>query len=114
MYVSQVGNWRRLWGATYTAFVLFFSLGVGTVLQIHENNVKRDQQIADLKAIAEDIDAATSPEAQANQAKVVQNLVVQIDCNQRDALQEVIDGLRENRVLSAPITVLTPECEEHP
>lgn len=111
-YRDQIGRWRRLWAVTFSILVVLVGLvGLG-VAEIHENNAKRDQQIADLRAISENVDAVASPEAQARQRENIAQILVQVDCNQRDALQDVVDGLQENGILNNPITVITPECKE--
>lgn len=108
LWRAQSRRWRNLWVLTFAVLVGFFALGVFTLAEIKENNNKRDQQIADLQDIAEDIDAATSPEAQEEQAVAVKNLVIQIDCNTRGAFQEAIDQI----VPSEGVTILQPECLE--
>lgn len=112
--VAQIQRWRRLWGVTFGLLVCFLALGSFTVAEIHENNTKRDHQIAGLEDIAADIDAATGPEAQARQALVIQQLVDAIDCSQRAAFQEALDVLVEQGILEQRIIVRPTDCQEQP
>jgi len=110
LHKDQAAKWRHLWVATFLAYFLTISLGALTISEIRENNSKRDQQIHDLEEIATDIDAATGPEAQANQAEVIEYLVQRIDCSQRQAFQDALDYLVEVDILESRITIVKPEC----
>lgn len=54
----------------------------------------------------------TSPERQAQNNERLSQIILQVDCNNRDAIEDVIRGLKEEGLLTGDITVITPECKE--
>lgn len=113
-HADQTRRWRRLWVLIFAILIGFLGLGAHTVVEIHENNTKRDRQIEDLNEITEDIDRATGPEAQDQQRAIIQQLVDAIDCSQRAAFQEALDALVAEGILNQRIIVRPTDCQEQP
>jgi competence protein ComGC len=59
------------------------------------------------RATLSELRRQTSPERQARQVEAVKGIVLEIDCNSRRALQDVIDGLVEQGILPADSITLT-------
>lgn len=93
------------------AFALIINAGFGIYDRREESNnekerVNRSERLVDkVDGVAGDLEdltevvaavrRATSPEAQARQAEVLQGAITEIDCNSRDALQVLGDALAE-------------------
>lgn len=103
LYHSQVNRWKYLWVATFIAFALSMSFNLVIMLTLWDTAEQTNQSLEILRK-------ATSPEAQAAQGEVIQSLVITIDCNNREAIQELIDQLP----VQEGVTVITPECKENP
>lgn len=54
----------------------------------------------------------TSPARQEKNDARLQGAILQIDCNNRDAIDVVIQSLKDEGLLSTDIAVITTECEE--
>lgn len=97
LYQVQVKRWK------VAAIVLFIGLTIQLVLNIWT--------VDSLIYTVDTLEDATGPEARQQQARVVNELVITVDCNNRDALQEFSDELVKQRIIGQ-ITVVTPECSD--
>lgn len=100
-YRYQVRRWKMVWAVTFLSLVLSMAGGSYGILRMIDLGKDTNRSV-------EILEKATGPESQEAQAQVVQNLVITIDCNNREAIQELIDQLPDTE----GITVITPECEE--
>ena len=110
MYQAQIRRWKLLWVATGVAFlsVLLFFVVILNVLW--DANDQRGGEIRDLKRALEILETATGPDAQQRQEQVIENLVITIDCNNREAIQELINQLDAQFNLAGEIQVVGPNC----
>lgn len=104
--------WRRITpeGAkkfAYCSAGLFILVSVYS-LQIQRQNTKSNRQV--LFAIKDQ----TSPEAQKRQAQAINAVLVQVDCNTREAIQ---DGIRQLVTLgiedAGAVRIVTAECTKN-
>jgi Na+-transporting NADH:ubiquinone oxidoreductase subunit NqrC len=109
-YEDQVKRWRRLWVVTYVALVAVLLSGIFTYFEIRENNAKRDQQIKDLAHVVEITESVTGPEAEEATQRLIESLVQQIDCNQRQSFQDALDYLVVKGILDEAIPIVGEDC----
>ena len=90
--------------------VLAIGLLVLTIIDV--NNGANVERVGNSNAEAlEILRKQTSPERQAQQAEAINEIILRVDCNSRDAISDALDELERNGVLQGPVTVLTAECE---
>ena len=93
---------RRQWQALgLLVTILTVSLVANAVLGVRMT--RATEQVGDVaedtQVIVEDIRRRTSPENQRAQQALINELLAKIDCSQREALQDVVDGLVEQNIL---------------
>lgn len=95
LYQEQAGRWRRI----------AIMLGVFGIISLSMNawTMKEMQHTVDI------LEDATGPEAQAQQAEVVERLVIAVDCNVREAIQELVNQVADPK---DNITVLCAEKDD--
>lgn len=114
MYQNQVKRWRNAWVATFVAFCVTLIFFLMIRADLGRAARQRDGEIAQLTTAVSILEGATGPEAQEQQGRVIENLIITIDCNNREAIQELIDQLDAQLNLVGEIQVVTPECEGEP
>lgn len=104
--VHQSTNWRTLVLVLAAALMVTNLILLGMWLRL--------SNLASSNARAVDILVdATSPEAKARADKATNTAILQIDCNNRAAIQAVIDGLaRQGLLQPGAVDVLTDQCKE--
>ena len=110
MYQAQIRRWKLLWVASGVAFLLILLFFVVILNMLWDANDQRGGEIRDLKRALEILETATGPDAQQRQEQVIENLVITIDCNNREAIQELINQLDAQFNLAGEIQVVGPDC----
>jgi hypothetical protein len=95
-------NWRTVWLITFLSFML--NLGLQAWDKI-DRLAYRD----DLGVVLDQIQRQTSPEAQEEQRNAINEIIITIDCNTREAFQEALDALADE-VLEPGAVVVTDNC----
>lgn len=70
---------------------------------------ERGHQLNKVERAVQILEDQTSPEAQQARDRAVENLIVTVDCNHREALQTLIDQINNDGRLGQ-ITLVGPEC----
>lgn len=91
--------------------VLALALLVLTVVERSDTTELR--RVADTNAEGlEILKRQTSPERQQQNEQRIQQIIMAVDCNNRDAIEDVITGLEDEGLFAhGSIQVITPECE---
>lgn len=96
------------------AISLILSLGLIGYNTIQVRNISEDYGVLarDNRKTLEIIESQTSPEAIARQKAQVEDIIGIIDCNQRQALQDALQGLVDRGILSPKdVVTITRACE---
>lgn len=103
--IRQDGRIIRLFVAMLIVTALLTSWwSVRQLDQVHQT-LRSNREVLSI------VQDATSPEAVREQQRVVEVLVAEVDCNNREALQQLVDQLNEGGQLG-PITVSRSDCGE--
>ena len=92
---------RQTQAISLLVVVLVASLVANAVLGVRLTQAtERVGEVArDTQVIVKDIRQRSSPESQRAQQVLINELLAKIDCSQREALQDVVDGLVEQNIL---------------
>lgn len=108
--------WRRGFVLLVVVICAFFVWMIAFLTAGRHITKDNASVLADTHSLVQFIKDSQTPEAKAaadaNTEKIIDELVVKLDCSQRQALQDTIDGLVKNRVLAPGTVVVT--CANNP
>lgn len=110
VYKQQITRWRRLWAGTFAA--LFFTLSglVVILFQLDDAAETRDKEIAGINRTLQIIEETQSPERALERQETIREILVTVDCSNRQAMQELVDQLTEALQFDQDIRLIKPEC----
>lgn len=101
LYQTQIKYWRRMAMGLGTSLLFLFAFVVWSVWLLNGTAEDTNRTVVILEQ-------ATSPAAQERNANVVKDLINDVDCNNRDALQQFIEELESQQI----IDYFTVECSD--
>ena len=99
LYQSQIKRWRTFALLLGINLIALFSFVIWGIISIRDVSTDTNKSVVILER-------ATGPESQANQAKVVDDLVIRIDCSVRTAISELLVQLNTS------VTIVTDNCPD--
>lgn len=101
---DQAKRWK------WVAIPCFLFLMLNLTLDVW-GRVDRGKQLNGIEHTVDILEKATGPESQEAQARVVRDLVIAVDCNQRATIQEFADELEDQGIIG-DVTLLPLTCTD--
>lgn len=115
-------NARKIRDVAFAITALFALYAVFQMLDLQRDSRTRglenrqvireiDENTNAINDVVDQIESQTSPEVQARQQQIIDDIIQKVDCNNREALQDTIDVLVERGVLeSGDVRVALEDC----
>lgn len=96
-------DWRKIWLFTFLSFMANLALQSWDTWE-------RIRYRDDLTEVVHRIQNQTSPQAQERQSQAIEAIIVEIDCNSRQAFQDALDALADQGIIEPGSIIVTENC----